>query len=103
MSVGGTSLGVLYVEKHDHAPIVALKNIASDVKEGGIYYRYVGETRLIKPGELRQIIANREKRAIADFSQRMARVAVGASATLDMETGEVRGPSGRFLIDKEIY
>ena len=102
LSVGGHSLGVLHVERHDHAPIIALKNVANDVREGGIYYRYVGETRLIKPGELRQILANREQRAIADFSRRMALVATGAAATLDMESGEVRGPAGRFLIDKNL-
>ena len=45
------------VPQHDHRPVVAIKNVGQDVKEGGIYFRYVGETRLIKPGELRQIIA----------------------------------------------
>jgi hypothetical protein len=30
--------------------------VGNDVREGAIYFRYVGETRQIKPGELRQII-----------------------------------------------
>ena len=53
--------------KHDHAPVVATKNIVQDVKEGTIYYRYVGETRAIN--ELRQIIARREQRAVAEFTR----------------------------------
>ncbi|MCK1616403.1 ATP-binding protein [Bradyrhizobium sp. 159] len=102
IELGGKQVGVLYVEKHDHGPVIAIKNVGQDVKEGGIYFRYVGETRLIKPGELRQIIAAREQRAIAEFSARMNRVAIGKEATIDLDTGEVAGTSGKFLIDKSL-
>jgi Putative DNA-binding domain len=102
IELAGRQVGVLYVEKHDHAPVVAIKNIGQDVKEGGIYYRYVGETRLIKPGELRQIIAAREQRAVAEFSSRMNRVAAGKEATINLDSGEVAGTSGRFVIDRSL-
>ncbi len=102
IELGGKQVGVLYVEKHDHGPVVAIKNVGQDVKEGGIYFRYVGETRLIKPGELRQIIAAREQRAIAEFSARMGRVATGKDATIDLDSGEVAGTSGKFVIDKAL-
>jgi Putative DNA-binding domain len=102
IELGGKSVGVLHIEKHEHAPIIALKNIGNDVKEGTVYYRYVGETRPIKPGELRQIIATREQKAVADFSKRMARVAAGADATVNLDTGEVSGRSGTFVIDKSL-
>jgi hypothetical protein len=102
IELGGKQVGVLYVEKHDHGPVVAIKNVGQDVKEGGIYFRYVGETRLIKPGELRQIIAAREQRAIAEFSARMGRVATGKEATIDLDSGEVAGTSGIFVIDKAL-
>ncbi|MEN5081825.1 ATP-binding protein [Bosea sp. TWI1241] len=100
--LGGAQVGVLYVEPHDHAPVVALRNISDCVKEGAIYYRYVGETRLIKPGELRQIIASREQRAVAEFSQRMMRVAGGTEATLNLDTGAVTGKAGAFVIDRDL-
>lgn len=102
IELGGKKVGVLYVEKHDHGPVVAIKNVGQDVKEGGIYFRYVGETRLIKPGELRQIIAAREQRAVAEFSARMGRVAIGKEATIDLDSGEVAGTSGKFVIDKAL-
>jgi hypothetical protein len=102
IELGGKQVGVLYVEKHDHGPIIAIKNVGQDVKEGGIYFRYVGETRLIKAGELRQIIAAREQRAVAEFSARMNRVAIGKEATIDLDSGEVAGTSGKFLIDKSL-
>lgn len=102
IELGGNQVGVLYVEKHNHGPVVAIKNVGQDVKEGGIYFRYVGETRLIKPAELRQIIAAREQRAIAEFSARMGRVATGKEATIDLDSGEVAGTSGKFIIDKAL-
>lgn len=102
INVGSKSAGVMFVDKHEYAPVVALKNIGNDVREGTIYYRYVGETRAIRPGELRQIIANREQRAVVEFSNQMKRVASGIDATVNLDTGEVSGTTGRFVIDKSL-
>ncbi|WP_196232418.1 AlbA family DNA-binding domain-containing protein [Bradyrhizobium japonicum] len=101
-SIGGKKIGVIYVEKQDHGPVIALKTIGGDLREGGIYFRYVGETRLIKPGELRAIMEAREARAVAEFARRMNRVATGANATIDLDTGEVSGRTGEFVIDKDL-
>ncbi len=100
--IGGKKIGVLYVEKHERAPVIALKSMGTDLREGAVYFRYVGETRQIKPGELRAIIEEREARAVAEFSRRMTRVASGAGATIDLDTGEVFGRTGSFVIDKEL-
>jgi hypothetical protein len=102
IELGGSLIGVLYVEKHDNAPVLAIKNVGQEVKEGGIYFRYVGETRLIKPAELRQIIATREQRAIAEFGFRVRRVATGRDATINLDSGEVSGANGRFVIDRSL-
>lgn len=103
VTVGDYRVGVLYVEPHDDAPVIALKNIdGGTVREGGVYYRYVGETRLIKPAELRQIINRRVQRGLAEFAKKMTRVAIGAEATIDLDVGRVEGATGRFLLDKEL-
>lgn len=102
IAVGGRKIGVLHVSKQETPPVIAIKNIAQDVKEGTIYYRYVGETRAIRPGELRRIIAEREQKAVAEFSRRMARIAEGVEATVNLDMGEVAGKSGRFIIDKSL-
>jgi hypothetical protein len=73
--IGGKKIGVLHVEKHERAPIIVLKGMGNDLREGTVYFRYVGETRQIKPGELRAIIEAREARAVAEFSRIMNRVA----------------------------
>ncbi|WLC16282.1 AlbA family DNA-binding domain-containing protein [Bradyrhizobium diazoefficiens] len=100
--IGGRKIGVLYVERHERAPIIVLKGMGNDLREGAVYFRYVGETRQIKPGEMRAIIEAREARAVAEFSRRMSRVASGAGATIDLDTGEVTGRTGSFVIDREL-
>src|SRR5262249_44609650 len=37
-----------------------------------------------------------------EFTRRMSRVAAGSEATLDLDSGEVAGKSGRFVIDKTL-
>ncbi|WP_210248915.1 MULTISPECIES: helix-turn-helix domain-containing protein [unclassified Bradyrhizobium] len=100
--LSGKTIGIMHVERHDGAPVIALKNIGTEVREGTVYYRYVGETRAIKPGELRKIISDREQRAVAAFSHQMARIAAGTDATLNLDTGEVSGKSGNLVIDKSL-
>jgi hypothetical protein len=102
IELDGKSIGVIHIEKHEHPPIVATKNVNNEFKEGAIYFRYVGETRVIKPGELHRIIAYREQKAVAEFARRMSRIAVGATATLDLDSGKVEGKSANFLIDEDL-
>lgn len=102
LDIDGKSLGVIYVSQYDHRPVVAIKAMNKDLVEGTIYFRYVGESKPIKPGELRQIIAYRERRAVSEFSRSMQRVATGSAATLNLNTGEVKGRAGTFVIDKDL-
>jgi len=100
--VNSKKIGVIHVEKHNDAPLVSIKNVGTNFKEGMIYYRYPGETRSIKPGELRRIIQMREQRAVSDFAKRVGGVATGRNAVLDLETGEASGPHGSFVIDQKL-
>ena len=102
LEIDGQTIGVIYVPPCDHRPVVAIKGMNKDLAEGTIYYRYVGESKPIKPGELRQIISYREQQAVAEFARNMTRVADGSVATLDLDTGKVAGRSGAFLIGKEL-
>ncbi|MBB3352970.1 hypothetical protein FHT70_002910 [Rhizobium sp. BK049] len=102
IELDGRSVGVIHIEKHEHPPVVATKNVNNEFREGAIYFRYVGETRVIKPGELHRIIAYREQMAVAEFARRMSRIAVGAAATLDLDNGKVEGKSASFLIDEDL-
>ena len=54
-TINDKKIGILYVEESNDKPIIACAN-GDEVKEGDIYYRYPGETRRIKQGELKSII-----------------------------------------------
>jgi hypothetical protein len=98
--VDGMTVGAIEVEKHPDPPIITLKQINNDVKEGAVYFRYVGATLLIKPGELRHIIGEREKRAVQEFAASMNKVAAGTAGTVDLDSGRVQGTGGAFVVDK---
>jgi hypothetical protein len=102
IELDGKSVGVIHVEKHHHAPVVALKNVNNEFREGAIYYRYVGETRPIKPGELHRIIAHREQKAVAEFASRMSKVASGETATLNLDNGKIEGKAASFMIGEDL-
>ena len=99
--IGGMPIGFIEVAKHDGAPIIATRNLGNDIREGGVYFRYVGETRLIRAGELRFLISQRERRAVESFAKAMGRVADGSAATLDFETGTIAGNNAQFLLDED--
>jgi predicted HTH transcriptional regulator len=60
LSIDDKNVGAMHVEKHPEGPVIALRNVGNEVREKAIYFRYVGETRQIKPGELRQLLKMRE-------------------------------------------
>ena len=54
LEIEGIALGVVYVHGQDHPPVIAIKGMGRELVEGAVYYRYVGESKAIKPGGLRQ-------------------------------------------------
>ena len=99
------TVGFLYVYPAEQRPIICTKNDGTVLKEADIYYRYPGETRRIRYGELVQIFgqhARRTERQWADVLRRVEHAGVENVAILNTVTGEVSGRSGRFLIDEKL-
>lgn len=101
-TIDGMSVGIIYVEEDDNPPVMANKNLSDVIREGAIYFRYVGETRPIKPAELREILAFRERKAVERLSQSVSRIATGNAVALDLDTGLAAGPGGRLVVDKQL-
>lgn len=103
--IAGKVIGLIYVRASSHKPIICTKDAGSVLSESEIYYRYPGETRRIKYAELVQILSERSRqteRQWADVLTRVERAGVENVAILDTATGEVSGPTGRFLIDEKL-
>lgn len=100
----GKTFGLLYVYPSENKPVVARKN-AGDVKEAEIYYRYRGRSEKIKYPELIVIFDERRVRDEQRWMkhiEKIAHVGVDNAAVFDVNTGEVSGSSGSFVIDQSL-
>jgi hypothetical protein len=103
--IAAKTVGVIYVYSAVQKPVICTKNDGQTLKEADIYYRYPGETRRIRYGELVQLLgeqARKTERQWADVLSRVERAGVENVAILDTVTGEVAGATGRFLIDENL-
>lgn len=97
--------GIIYVHESQSKPVICTKDAEKVLKEGDIYYRYRGRTERIKYPELRTILEDtrmREQRLWMRHLTRIAKIGVKDVGVFDLQTGEVTGTSGSFLIDESL-
>lgn len=102
VELGHVSVGVLEVSRSSVRPAIAIKNDGDSFAEGTIYYRYVGESKAAKPGEIEQMIRERERYAVQAAAAMIAKRAAGEVAILDLDTGVADGPVASFIIDEDL-
>jgi len=102
IDLDGTKVGFIHVESHPDKPVIVCRDHSDKLHEGEILFRYAGKSARIKIGDLRDMLAERDRKTIAEFSNRISRVAMGAVATLDLDTGVVDGRVGSFMIGEEL-
>ena len=111
LEIGTKTIGVLYVAPARAKPVIAISNKGDvknkyDVKTGHIYYRYQAENRMIGPAELQQIIEGRirnlSETILTKHLSTILANGIENSAVLNVNTGQVDGKAGSFLIDEAI-
>ena len=102
-------IAVLRIEKAKRKPVIFINNICCDgenIAIGDIFYRYAGSSRKIGPGELEQIIEERAninlKGLFLKQIETIIQNGIENSAILNVQTGEVEGKSGNFVIDESL-
>lgn len=101
----GKTFGLIYVHESHEKPIICTKNLESELKEGDIYYRYRGRSERIKYPELRGILESKrenEQRLWMQHLSKIARIGVRDTGIFDLQTGQVTGSTGSFLIDESL-
>ena len=96
----------MYIAPAKIKPVIAIKNDKGGIQAGCIYYRYQAENRLIGSNELQQMIEAR----IRDLSETILtkhlstilKNGIDNSAVLNIDTGQVDGKAGSFLIDEDL-
>jgi len=103
--VVGKSFGIVYIYESLEKPVVCKKNSGNELKEGDIYYRYRGQTTRIKYPELQAIFDSRRKDEQSFWLKHLAKIArigVRGAGIFDLQTGEISGTNGSFLIDEAL-
>lgn len=107
LDFGTKAVGVMYVHPAKIKPVMFIKqNNAASATEGHIYYRYQGENRLIGPTELQHLIEERirtlSETILTKHLQNILSNGIENSAVLNLDTGEVDGKGGSFIIDEAL-
>jgi hypothetical protein len=101
----GNVYGLLYMHESKNKPVVCCKDAGKELKEGDIYYRYRGRTERIKYPELRAILDTNREQEEQFWMQHLtniARIGVREAGIFDLQTGQVTGSGGSFLIDESL-
>ena len=104
ISLAGMTVGALYVWPAERKPIVCTRQV-DDLRDGDIYFRYVGETRRIKATDLHNLIDQRlrdHERVLRQSVTRLVEIGAQNAAVLDTFKGTVVGPHGSFVIDESL-
>lgn len=102
--IANKKIGVVYVYSSVRKPVVSRVE-ADGLRDGAIYYRYVGSTGEARSAELSEILLARDRRAGEDLAQVVARVSnIGVQnlGIFDVDAGHVEGAHGSFLIDENL-
>ena len=103
--LGDKIFGLLYVHESVDKPVICTSNAGKDLKEGDIYYRYRGRTQRIRYPELRTLLDSgreREQKLWLRHLAKIAKVGVRDAGVFNLNTGQVTGTKGSFIIDESL-
>jgi hypothetical protein len=102
-------LGYIYTNEAIEKPVVAIQNSSSEIKSGSIYYRYSGQTSIIRYNELNRMIENR---ILNERKMWMERIIINAKLMaksgpeniniLDPVSKKLYGKGAPILIDEKL-
>jgi len=99
------AVGAIYVWPAVHKPVICAHDHQNDLKEGDVYFRYVGQTTRIRYAELAMALAERDRALEQRWMEVFGKVAkAGANniAILDTLSGELSGANASYLIDQSV-
>lgn len=104
----GNKFGVIYVAESKSKPVMCIKHdthTSDIIREGDIYYRYSGQTKVIKAIDLQRIIDERikiERRSWQEMLAKMAKLRPEHAEIFDVENGMLELKGKTIIIDESI-
>jgi len=102
--IDGRRFGIIYVATAKRKPIVCTRN-NDKLRDGDIYYRYQGETRLIASAEIHGLISgivDAERKSWRDLLSKTAHTVPSATYLLDTTSGRAEGNTGSFVLSEQL-
>jgi len=104
--IDGKKFGIFLVNEAKNKPIVAIKDMdRGKVKEGDIFYRYVGRTQRIKYPELKKILDEKienERKKWLEHIENISKIGPENVALIDILRGEITSAGPKIVIDKKL-
>lgn len=105
IDLDGRRVGFIHVEQHPHKPVIVCKDDGDKLKEGEILFRYAGQSARIKFTDLRELLAERDRKAqlaLASAAGKLATVGTANALILDTDKNVLDADGREILIDEEL-
>lgn len=97
--------GYIYIHESKDKPVICKRESGKEVRPGGIYYRYRGQSKFIEYPELKKIhleIQERERRLWMQHIQKISKIGPQNVAFIDLFQGEIESEKNKFIIDQNL-
>ncbi len=104
VEIGGKTIGVIHVRRHESRPVIAVKQEGS-IKEGDIFYRYPGQSSRIKYSDLRAMLDARDAEAraqILPMVERLLKLGPARAMVADLDLGVLQDGNRSIHIDQSL-
>ena len=106
IQIQNKTFGFIYVHPTQNPPVVCVKDYDKIMSESSIYYRYSGQSAVIKSGDLMALLENAKQREADKWMQiftKVATVGVGNAGIFDTSTGRLSTTKGnQFILDEKL-
>jgi hypothetical protein len=104
-TVHGVDLGYLYTYEAAVGPVMSVRDKGKDLKQAEIYYRYRGQSSVIRYSEMRSLLDAQIKRERDAWMAHLARISEAGPtnvAVLNSVSGELHGVQSTYILDEEL-
>ncbi len=101
----GKKVGFIRVEPHPEKPVIVCRDDGDKLNEGEILFRYAGQSARIKFGDLRDMLAERDRcaqMALAVAAGKIATVGTTKALILDTDRNVLEAEGREILVDEEL-
>lgn len=106
IEINGNTFGFIYVHSAENKPVVCVKDYDRIMSESSIYYRYSGQSCVIKSGDLMNLLENAKQREADKWMKiftKVATVGVSNAGIFDTATGKLSTTKGnQFILDEKL-